>query len=143
MFYLRNTLNVFYLFIVFDFVFNYKMIIPYRGDAYFVRELKLAGDLGQVLFQPFHLQDDESIRKAVKYSNVVINLVGRDWETKNFKFNDVHVDGARRIARISREMGVERLIHLSALNIDPLPAVSLSICLPSNINLFGAYRQFI
>jgi len=99
-----------------------QMIIPYRGDAYFTRELKLTGDLGQVLFQPYHLQDEESIRKAVKYSNVVINLVGRDWETKNFKFNDVHVEGARRIARISREMGVERFIHLSALNIDPLPA---------------------
>ena len=101
-----------------------QLIIPYRGDAYFVKDLKLAGDLGQVLFQPYHLQDEESIRKAVKYSNVVINLVGRDWETKNFKFNDVHVEGARRIARISREMGVERLIHVSALNIDPLPAVS-------------------
>jgi NADH dehydrogenase (ubiquinone) 1 alpha subcomplex subunit 9 len=99
-----------------------QLIIPYRGDAYFTRELKLTGDLGQVLFQPYHLQDEESIRKAVKYSNVVINLVGRDWETKNFKFNEVHVEGARRIARISREMGVERLIHLSALNIDPLPA---------------------
>ncbi|XP_060838135.1 NADH dehydrogenase [ubiquinone] 1 alpha subcomplex subunit 9, mitochondrial [Rhopalosiphum padi] len=99
-----------------------QLIIPYRGDAYFIRELKLAGDLGQVLFQPYHLNDEESIRKAVKYSNVVINLVGRDWETKNFKFNDVHYEGARRIARISREMGVERLIHVSALNVDPLPA---------------------
>lgn len=101
-----------------------QLIIPYRGDAYFIRELKLAGDLGQVLFQPYHLQDEESIRKAVRYSNVVINLVGRDWETKNFKFNDVHVEGAKRIARISREMGVKRLIHVSALNVDPLPAVS-------------------
>ncbi|VVC33752.1 NAD(P)-binding domain,NAD-dependent epimerase/dehydratase [Cinara cedri] len=99
-----------------------QMVIPYRGDSYFVKELKLTGDLGQVLFQPYHLNDEESIRKAVKYSNVVINLVGRDWETKHFKFNDVHVEGARRIARISREMGVERLIHLSALNTDPLPA---------------------
>lgn len=62
----------------------------------------------------------------MKYSNVVINLVGRDWETKNFKFNEVHHEGAKRIARISREMGVERLIHVSALNVDPLPAVSLS-----------------
>lgn len=102
-----------------------QMIIPYRGDAYFARELKLAGDLGQVLFQPYHLQDEESIRKAVRYSNVVVNLVGRDWETKHFKFNDVHVEGARRIARVCREMGVERLIHVSALNVDPLPAVSI------------------
>ncbi|CAO1437267.1 unnamed protein product [Diamesa serratosioi] len=57
----------------------------------------------------------------MKYSNVVINLVGRDWETKNFPFQEVHVDGARRIARIARESGVEKFIHLSALNASPNP----------------------
>lgn len=97
------------------------MILPYRCDHYDVMRLKLAGDLGQVLFHPFHLMDEESIRKAVKYSNVVINLVGRDWETKNFSFKDVHVDGARRLARIAREAGVEKFIHVSALNADPDP----------------------
>lgn len=75
------------------------MILPYRGDFYDVARLKVCGDLGQVLFTPYHLQDEESIAKAVRYSNVVINLVGRDYETKNFKFHDVHVDGARRLAR--------------------------------------------
>lgn len=43
-------------------------------------------------------------------------MVGRDWETKSFKFNDVHVDGARRLARLAKEAGVERFIHVSALN---------------------------
>lgn len=72
--------------------------------------------LGQVLFQPYNLRDEKSIEKAVRYSNVVINLVGRDWETKNFKFNDVHVEGAKRLARIARQAGVKRFIHVSALN---------------------------
>ncbi|XP_055383590.1 NADH dehydrogenase [ubiquinone] 1 alpha subcomplex subunit 9, mitochondrial [Condylostylus longicornis] len=98
-----------------------QLILPYRGDHGEVIRLKVCGDLGQVLFHFFHLNDEHSIREAVKYSNVVINLVGRDFETKNFKFNDVHVDGARRIARICKEMGVERLIHVSALNADPYP----------------------
>lgn len=98
-----------------------QLIIPYRCDPYHVRHLKLAGDLGQVLFQPFHLQDVASIKKAVKYSNVVINLIGREWETKNFKFDDVHVTGARAIARACKEAGVPRLIHVSALNVTDKP----------------------
>lgn len=75
------------------------MILPYRADFGEAIRLKVCGDLGQVLFQFYHLQDEKAIRDAVKHSNVVINLVGREFETKNFKFNDVHVEGARRIAR--------------------------------------------
>jgi len=102
-----------------------QMILPYRSDFYEAQRLKVCGDLGQVLFSPFHLEDEESIEKAVRYSNVVINLVGRDYETKNFKFDEVHVYGPARIARIARKCGVERLIHLSYLNSaeDPRPLV--------------------
>ncbi|XP_018800563.1 PREDICTED: NADH dehydrogenase [ubiquinone] 1 alpha subcomplex subunit 9, mitochondrial-like [Bactrocera latifrons] len=65
--------------------------------------------MGQVLFQFYDLRDEKATRDAVNYSNVVINLVGREFE-KNFKFNDVLVEGARRIARISKEAGVQHLI---------------------------------
>lgn len=98
-----------------------QLILPYRGDPYDSLRLKLCGDLGQVLFHPFHLHDEESIRKSIKYSNVVVNLIGRDWETKNFKFDDVHVDGARTLARLCKEANVERFIHVSCLNANPSP----------------------
>lgn len=75
------------------------MILPYRGDFYDAQRLKVAGDLGQVLFTAFDVRDEESIAKSVQYSNVVINLLGRDYETKNFKYKDIHVDAPRRIAR--------------------------------------------
>ncbi|KAG0719216.1 NADH dehydrogenase [ubiquinone] 1 alpha subcomplex subunit 9, mitochondrial [Chionoecetes opilio] len=95
-----------------------QIIVPYRGDHYDVLRLKLVGDLGQVLFVPYHLCDEDDIRKAIKHSNVVINLVGRDWETRNFSYEQVHVEGSQRLARLSKEMGVERFLHVSALNSD-------------------------
>ncbi|KAK0047567.1 NADH dehydrogenase [ubiquinone] 1 alpha subcomplex subunit 9 mitochondrial [Biomphalaria pfeifferi] len=93
-----------------------QVIIPYRCDANEVERLRLVGDLGQVLFFPFQLRDEESIRKTVQYSNVVINLIGREYETKNFKYSDVHVAGARRLARIAKESGVQTFVHVSHLN---------------------------
>lgn len=57
----------------------------------------------------------------MKYSNVVINLIGKDNETNNFDFDSVHVEGARAIARIARESGIKRLLHVSALNSSPNP----------------------
>lgn len=70
-----------------------QLVLPYRGDFYDVQHLKLCGDLGQVYFAPYNLKDEESIRKALKYSNLVINLIGRDWETRNFSFEDIYVEG--------------------------------------------------
>lgn len=102
-----------------------QMIYPYRGDFYPAMRLKPTGDLGQVLFHFYNLRDEKAIKEAMKYSNVVVNLVGSQWETRNFKYDDVHVDGARLIAKCAREVGVDRLIHLSAMNVtpDPIPKV--------------------
>ncbi|GBP17102.1 NADH dehydrogenase 1 alpha subcomplex subunit 9, mitochondrial [Eumeta japonica] len=98
-----------------------QLILPYRCDFYDCMRLKPVGDLGQVIFCEFDIRDEQSIATAVRHSNVVINLIGRDYETKNFKYKDVHIDGARRLAKISRECGVERFIHLSYLNAEEKP----------------------
>jgi NADH dehydrogenase (ubiquinone) 1 alpha subcomplex subunit 9 len=39
-----------------------QIIIPYRGDHYEVLRLKVAGDLGQVLFSPYDIRDEDSVR---------------------------------------------------------------------------------
>lgn len=76
-----------------------QLICAYRGDSYELERLKVVGDLGQVLFHFYDIKDEKTIREAVKHSNVVVNLAGRDWATRNFSLNDINVDGARRIAR--------------------------------------------
>ena len=74
-----------------DVTISVQMVFPYRGDFYDVHHLKVAGDLGQVVFCPYHLCDEASIAKAVKHSHVVVNLVGRDWNTMNFNMEQVQL----------------------------------------------------
>lgn len=93
-----------------------QMIFPYRGEHYKMMRLKVVGDLGQVLFCPFELKDEESIRRAVAHSNIVINCVGRGFETGNFSYEDVNITGPERLARICKEAGVQRFVHFSHIN---------------------------
>ncbi|XP_004643624.1 NADH dehydrogenase [ubiquinone] 1 alpha subcomplex subunit 9, mitochondrial [Octodon degus] len=95
-----------------------QVILPYRCDTYDTMHLRPMGDLGQIIFLEWDARDKESIRRAVQHSNVVINLVGRDWETTNFDFEDVFVKIPQAIAQASKEAGVEKLIHISHLNAD-------------------------
>ncbi|TNN15622.1 NADH dehydrogenase [ubiquinone] 1 alpha subcomplex subunit 9 isoform 2 [Schistosoma japonicum] len=92
-----------------------QIIVPYRCDPHMIRGMKVVGDLGQILFLPYNLKDDECLRKAMKYSDVVINLIGTEFDTRNFTIEEVHIDAACRIAKISKEIGVEQLVHVSAL----------------------------
>ncbi|KAM6215805.1 NADH dehydrogenase [ubiquinone] 1 alpha subcomplex subunit 9, mitochondrial [Rhynchocyon petersi] len=93
-----------------------QVIIPYRCDTYDLMHLRPMGDLGQLIFLEWNGRDKDSIRKAVEHSNVVINLVGREWETKNFDYEDVFVKIPHTIAQMSKEAGVEKLVHVSHLN---------------------------
>lgn len=87
-----------------------RCVIPFRGDDMEWRDLRVMGDYGLVLPVPFSPRDDASIRSAIRNSDVVINLAGKDYETThfapnlvNFSFRDVNVGLAEKIARISVE----------------------------------------
>lgn len=98
-----------------------QLVIPYRGSRYFEEKFKIAGDLGQIYFHKFNLKDENSLYEGMRYSNVVINLIGKSNETRNFSFDEVHVEGPRRMARIARELGIKKFIHFSAINAHPNP----------------------
>ncbi|KAK3102226.1 hypothetical protein FSP39_009738 [Pinctada imbricata] len=109
-----------------------QVIIPYRGDNYFVGRMKVCGDLGQIQFIPFEsIHDIDQLRKSMMHSNVVINLIGAEYETSAYTFYDVHTKAPETLARIAKEMGVERFIHFSDVNASANPPRKI----PKNIGL--------
>ncbi|XP_057691697.1 NADH dehydrogenase [ubiquinone] 1 alpha subcomplex subunit 9, mitochondrial isoform X1 [Corythoichthys intestinalis] len=95
-----------------------QIIIPHRCDQYDTMYFKPMGDLGQIIFMEWDARNKDSIKRALEHSNVVINLVGKEWETKNYRFEDIFVGIPQQIAKATREAGITKLIHVSHLNAD-------------------------
>ncbi|KAF8476185.1 NADH-ubiquinone oxidoreductase 40 kDa subunit mitochondrial precursor [Kalaharituber pfeilii] len=83
------------------------------------RHLKPTGDLGRVVFLEFDLRNTESIEESVRHSDIVYNLIGRQYTTKNFTYEDVHVEGTQRITEAVAKYDVDRYVHVSTYNADP------------------------
>jgi len=92
-----------------------QCVLPYRGDGMNARHLKLMGDLGQMIPLPFDLGYEDTVKRTVDRSNVVINLIGNMHKTRNFDYDDTHVKVTHRICKVAAESGnVEKFIHVSA-----------------------------
>lgn len=99
--------------------------VPFRGQEDEVRHLKLTGDLGRIVNFPFAPSNEDSVRRAMEGCDVVINLIGKDYETKhvlpwwiNFSHERVNVEIPDMLSRTAKEMGVRQFIHVSALAAD-------------------------
>ncbi|KAM3070120.1 Protein-lysine N-methyltransferase efm5 [Clarireedia jacksonii] len=99
------------------YIVNRLVIVPYREEMA-KRHLKITGDLGRVIFMEYDLRNTESLEESVRHSDVVYNLVGRMYPTKNFDLEDVHVEGVERIAEAVAKYDVDRFIHVSSYNAD-------------------------
>ncbi|SPO05084.1 probable NADH-ubiquinone oxidoreductase 40 kDa subunit, mitochondrial [Cephalotrichum gorgonifer] len=94
------------------------VVIPYREEMA-KRHLKVSGDLGRIVFIEHDLRNTQSIEESVRHSDVVYNLIGRDYPTKNFSLEDVHVEGTERIVEAVAKYDVDRYIHVSSYNANP------------------------
>eukprot|EP00250_Pteridium_aquilinum_P013656 c21487_g1_i1 orf=180-1385(+) len=93
-----------------------QVMVPFRGSEDSPRHLKLMGDLGQVVPMKFDPRDESSIKAAIAKSNVVINLIGREFETRNYTFDDVHIGITEALSRLSKQHGgILRYIQGSCL----------------------------
>jgi nucleoside-diphosphate-sugar epimerase len=92
------------------------VIVPFRGDDDTIRDLKVMGDLGQILPFRFDLESPEQIMECIKGAHVVVNCIAKDYETLRFTMEQVNVDGAARIARACKlQKEPPRLIHISCM----------------------------
>ncbi len=73
------------------------------------------GDVGQVVPIQANVRDDASVRAALEGADAAVNLVGVLQKSGRQTFDAVHHLGAGRVARLAREVGVSRLVQVSAI----------------------------
>jgi uncharacterized protein YbjT (DUF2867 family) len=81
--------------------------------------LKLKGDVGQVGLVNLSIGDERLLPAFVANNDTVVKLVSILNESGSQRFEAVHHVGPARLARVAREAGVERFIHISAIGVDP------------------------
>lgn len=80
--------------------------------------LRTAGDVGQIVLVGGNLCNPQSLVGKIEDSYAVINLVGILFESGSQAFTRLHAQGAEKLAKMAKDAGVKRFIHVSALGVD-------------------------
>ena len=100
------------------------MLLPRLGaasgrHAAAARFLKLQGDVGQVGLVNIAIGDEAMLPAFLAGKDALVNCVGILYEHGAQKFDAVHHSAPAKLARLAREAGIERLVHISAIGADP------------------------
>ena len=95
---------------------DYRVKVPSR-KPYLHGNLKPLGNPGQIELFKINIFNSEDVRQVLKNCHAVINLVGILYETRKQKFNHVHSEFPYLLSNLCNEMGIKKLIHVSALGI--------------------------
>ena len=77
--------------------------------------LKTMADVGQISLIHANLLDTASVVEATKGAVSVVNSVGILFERGRQRFDEIHVEGAKRIAAAAKVNGIDRVLHISAI----------------------------
>ena len=80
-------------------------------NAYFIQPLAQVGQFG---FERADITKRDSVRHAIRGVTAVVNLCGLFGK----KMRAVHIEGARNVAEVAREEGVDALVQISAIGAD-------------------------
>jgi uncharacterized protein YbjT (DUF2867 family) len=89
-----------------------RVAVRQPGRGY---RLRMLGDVGQIEVVQANLRDANSVQRALDGAEAAVNAVGVLYETGRQTFQTLHADGARTLALLSREAGIERFIQISAI----------------------------
>ena len=67
----------------------------------------------------FNLDDLTQVKKDLKNTDVVINLIGILHQSKKNSFEKIHHLWPSDLSKIMKELGIKRLMHVSALRLFP------------------------
>ncbi|WP_138471703.1 complex I NDUFA9 subunit family protein [Poseidonocella sp. HB161398] len=81
--------------------------------------VKPYGVVGQVEPVFCNIRDDISVREVLTGADAVVNCVGVLVESGKNGFEAVQAEGAGRVARIAAELGISRMVQISAIGADP------------------------
>ncbi len=95
---------------------DYRIKVATR-NPYLKGYLKTQGSPGQIELFETNIFDLDSIKEVLNNCNFVINLVGILYETRKQKFDAVHSYFPDLLSKACSELGIEKLIHVSALGI--------------------------
>lgn len=92
-----------------------RVAVRRPNEALFVRTYGVVGQVEPVLA---NVRNEASVARAVRGVDAVVNCVGILAPSGKQTFDAVQDEGAARVARLSREAGVKRFVHLSAIGAD-------------------------
>lgn len=92
-----------------------RVAVRRPNEALFVRPYGVPGQVEPVAC---NIRDDASVRAVIRGADAVVNCVGVLNGIGANTFDAVQAEGAGRVARIAAEMGVGRLVQISAIGAD-------------------------
>lgn len=92
-----------------------RVAVRRPDEALFTRTY---GAVGQVVPVLCNLRDEASVRAAMTDADAVVNCVNILHPEGKSNFENIFVEGAGHVARISAELGVAHVVHISGLAVD-------------------------
>ena len=89
-----------------------RVAVRRPNEALFVKTYGVVGQVEPILC---NIRDDASVEEALNGADAAVNCVGILIEDKKNTFSAVQHSGAERIGRLSKELGLKSLIHISAI----------------------------